>query len=202
MIRWFAAHPTAANLLLVLLVAAGLFAAPQLKRETFPDYRPVEASVEVVYRGASAADVEDAICRRLFDAVKGVEFLDEFGCVAQDNLANATATMAAGGDAIRFLSEIDTEVSAITELPARADPPVVRELHRSDLVAAVAVSGDMPARQLEEYALRLEERIMTLPGVARVAIHGMSQRQWQVEVPLEVLGQHGLSARELARRVA
>ncbi len=202
MIRWFAAHPTAANLLLVLLVAAGLFAAPQLKRETFPDYRPVEASVEVVYRGASAADVEDAICRRLFDALKGVEFLDEFHCVAQDNLASATATMAAGGDAIRFLSEIDTEVSAITELPARADPPVVRELHRSDLVAAVAVSGDMPARQLEEYALRLEERIMTLPGVARVAIHGMSQRQWQVEVPLEVLGQHGLSARELARRVA
>src|SRR5690554_1417284 len=89
MIRWFAAHPTAANLLLILLLAAGLFAAPHLKRETFPDYRPVEVSVEVVYRGASAADVEDAICRRLFDAVKGVEFLDEFGCVAQDNLARS-----------------------------------------------------------------------------------------------------------------
>ena len=29
MIRWFAAHPTAANLLLVLLLAAGLFTAPR-----------------------------------------------------------------------------------------------------------------------------------------------------------------------------
>ncbi|WP_300272472.1 efflux RND transporter permease subunit [Halomonas sp.] len=202
MIRWFAAHPTAANLLLVLLLAAGLFTAPSLKRETFPDYRPVEVSVEVVYRGASAADVEDAICRRLHEAVKGVEFLDEFICVAQDNLASATATMQAGGDPLRFLGEIDTEVSAITELPARADPPVVREMHRSDAVAAVAVSADMPAGQLEEYALRLEERIMALPGVADVAIHGMSQRQWQVEVPGEVLGQHGLSARELARRIS
>lgn len=161
MIRWFAAHPTAANLLLILLLAAGLFAAPHLKRETFPDYRPVEVSVEVLYRGASAADVEDAVCRRLHDAVKGVEFLDEFSCVAQDNLASATATMSAGGDAIRFLNEIDTEVNAITELPARADSPVVRELHRSDMVAAVAVSGDMPMHQLEDYALRLEERIMT-----------------------------------------
>ncbi|WP_163560805.1 efflux RND transporter permease subunit [Halomonas sp. NO4] len=202
MIRWFAAHPTAANLLLVLLLAAGLFAAPSLKRETFPDYRPVEVSVEVVYRGASAADVEDAVCRRLHEAVKGVEFLDEFVCAAQDNLASATATMQAGGDALRFLNEIDTEVGAITELPARADPPVVRELHRSDLVAAVAVSSDMPSGQLEEYALRLEERIMALPGVADVTIHGMSQRQWQVAVPGEVLGQHGLSARELARRIS
>jgi len=202
MIRWFAAHPTAANLLLILLLAAGLFAAPNLKRETFPDYRPVEVSVEVVYRGASAADVEDAVCRRLHEAVKGVEFLDEFSCVAQDNLASATAIMAAGGSAIRFLNEIDTEVSAITELPARADSPVVRELHRNDLVAAVAISSNMPMRQLEDYALTLEERIMTLPGVAEVAIHGKSQRQWQVEVPREVLGQHGLSTQELVRRVA
>ncbi|MCX4186989.1 efflux RND transporter permease subunit [Methylophaga sp. OBS4] len=201
MIRWFACHPTAANLLLVLLIAAGLFAAPQLKRETFPDYRPLEVSVEVVYRGASASDVEDAVCRRLHDAVKGVEYLDEFTCVAQDNLASATATMIPGGDGIRFLNALQTEVRAITDLPVRAEAPVVRELHRSDLVAAVAVTGDMPRRQLEDYALRLEERMMALPGVAKVDIHGMSQRQWQVAVPREVLGQYGLSARDLAGRV-
>jgi len=200
-IRWFAAHPTAANLLLIVILAMGLFTAPSLKRETFPDYRPVEVSVEVVHRGASADDVEDAVCRRLYDAIKGVDYLDEMVCVAQDNAANATATMQSGGDPLRFISDIDTEVGAITELPERAETPVVRELHRSDLVAAVAVSGDLPLAQLEDYALILERRIMTLAGVAGVAIHGLSQRQWQVEVPREVLAQHGLSARELAARV-
>lgn len=202
MIRWFAGHPTAANLLLLLLVAAGLFAAPSLKRETFPDYRPVEVSINVVYRGASAADVEDAVCRRLHDAAKGVEFLDEFICVSQDNLATATATMSSGGDALRFLNELQTEVNAIADLPARAETPIIRELHRSDLVTAVAVSGDMRQSQLEDYALRLEDKIMAIPGVAKVAIHGVSQRQWQIEIPRDVLGQYGLSARELARRVA
>src|SRR6056297_331295 len=200
-IRWFAGHPTAANLLLVVLLAMGLFAAPSLKRETFPDYRPVEVSVEVVYRGASADDVEDAICRRVHDAVKGIDFLDETICVAQDNVASATISMLAGGDPVRFLSDIDTEVNAIDEFPERAEAPVVRELHRNDLVAAVAVAGDMPLAQLEDYAFALERRVMTLPGVASVDIQGVSQRQWQVEVPREVLGQHGLSARELAARV-
>ncbi|MFO7785534.1 MAG: efflux RND transporter permease subunit [Thermodesulfobacteriota bacterium] len=202
MIRWFAAHPTAANLLLILLLAVGLFAAPSLRRETFPDYRPVEVGIDVQYRGASAGDVEDAVCRRLYDGLKGVDFLDELICVAQDNLAVATATMASNGDAIRFLNEIDTEVNALTDLPARAERPVVRELHRSDLVAAVAVGADMPLGDLEDYALTLEGRLMTLPGVAGVVIHGLPQRQWQVEVPREVLGQYGLSARELAARVA
>ncbi|TFH87678.1 efflux RND transporter permease subunit [Billgrantia azerbaijanica] len=202
MIRWFAGHPTAANLLLLLLIAVGLFAAPSLKRETFPDYRPVEASITVTYRGASAADVEDAVCRRLFDAVTGVDFLDEFVCTAQDGLASATATMQDGGDPIRFVSDLDTEVGAITDLPARAEPPVVRELHRSDLVAAVAVAGDMPASDLEDYARDLEARILRLPGVADVAIQGRSQRQWQVTVPRDVLVRHDLTARDLARQVA
>jgi len=200
-IRWFASHPTAANLLLIVLLAMGLFAAPSLKRETFPDYRPVEVSVDVVYRGASADDVEDSVCRRLYDAVKGVDHLDEIVCAAQDNVASAIATMEAGGDAIRFLNDIDTEVNAITDLPARAEAPVVRELHRSDMVAAVAVAGDMPLHQLEDYALALEERIMILPGVANVTIRGLSQRQWQIEASREVLGQHGLSARDLSVRV-
>ncbi len=202
MIRWFASHPTAANLLLLVVIATGLFSLPQLRRETFPDYRPVEVSIEVVYRGASAADVEDAIGERLYEAVKGVEYLEEFICVARDNLATATATMAAGGNPIRFLNELQTEVQAITDLPERAETPVVRELHRSDLVAAVAVTGDLRQSQLEDYALRLEERIMRLPGVAGVTVRGISQRQWQVEVSREVLGQHGLSARELAERIS
>ncbi|MEQ8802810.1 MAG: efflux RND transporter permease subunit, partial [Haliea sp.] len=202
MIRWFAGHPTAANLLLVLLLAAGLFAAPQLKRETFPDYRPTEVSIEVVYRGASAADVEDAICRRLHDAVKGVDFLEELRCVAQDNLASATATMMAGGEVLRFLDELQTEVRALDTLPDRAEAPVIRELHRSDMVVAVAIAGDLPRRQLEDYALQLEERIMALPGVANVTLRGLSQRQWQVEIRRDVLGQYGLSARQLAERVA
>jgi len=202
MIRWFAGHPTAANLLLLVILATGLFAVPDLKRETFPDYRPVEVRVEVQYRGATAADVEDEICQRLHDAMKGVEHLDEIICTARDNRATAVATMQAGGDAIRFLNEVETEVGAITDFPERAEPPVVRELHRSDLVAAVAVTGDMPTDQLETYAYRLEERIMALPGMADVAINGISQRQWQVTVPRDVLGQYGLSARDLAARVA
>lgn len=202
MIRWFAGHPTAANLLLIVLLAVGVFAAPSLKRETFPDYRPVEVSIEVTYRGATAADVEDEICGRVHDAVNGVDYLDELTCAARTNRASAVATMAEGGDPIRFLNEIETEVGAITDLPERAEEPVVRELNRSDLVAAVAVTGDMPRGQLEDYGYRLEDRIMALPGVAGVRIQGVSQRQWQVSVSREVLNQHGLSARELAARVA
>ncbi len=198
MIRWFAGHPTASNLLLLMFIAVGLFAFPTLKRETFPDFRSVEAEISIVYRGATAEDVETAICSPLWDALQAVEGLDELVCTAQDNRARAVATLAAGGDTQRFVNEVRTEVSAIDTFPDRADPAVVRELHRTDLVTSVAVSGDLPARELELFATGLADRIAALPDVAKVVTSGFGSRQFRVEVPRAVLAQHGLTAAGLA----
>lgn len=201
MIRWFAAHPTAANLLLVVLLAMGLLSAPGLKRETFPDHLPVEVSIAVEYRGATAADVEEVVCQRLIEALKGVDYLDELHCTAQDNLASALAKMTPSGESGRFIDDIRTEVDAIADLPPRAERPIIRELHRTDLVAAVAVSGDMSNTHLESYARILEDRILAIDGVVRIETRGLSQRQWQVELSRDELRQYGLSVQDVARLI-
>ena len=201
MIAWFARHPTAANLVLVLIAAAGIIAAPMLKRETFPDFRPTEAEITVLYRGATAGEVEDAVCRRVWDALEAVENLEELTCSARENAARAVATMAPGGDAGRFVNDLRTEVTAIDDFPDAADPPIVRQLHRTDMVASVAVAGDMPAPQLERYASRFQDRLSALPGVARVTMTGFGERQFRITVARAVLVQHGLTASGLAATI-
>lgn len=198
MIAWFARHSTAANLVLVLIAAAGIFAAPTLKRETFPDFRATEAEISVVYRGATASEVEDAICRRIWDAVEAVENLEELTCTAQESAARAVAEMTPGGDPGRFVNDLRTEVTAIDDFPDGADPALVRQLNRTDMVASVAVAGDMPAPQLERYADALKDRLSALPGVARVTLTGFGTRQFLITVPRAALLQHGLSAAVLA----
>ncbi|MGC9370157.1 MAG: efflux RND transporter permease subunit [Paracoccaceae bacterium] len=198
MIRWFATHPTAANLLLVLLLAFGVVSAPTLKRETFPDFRPVEAEISVTYRGAAAEEVEDAICRRLWDALEPVEGLEELTCTAQENSARAVATLAPGGDSEQFVNDIRTEVNAVDDFPAGADPAVVRMLHRTDVVTSVAVAGDLPPVHLERYAIGLQDRLSALPGVAKVVLSGFGERQFRIAVSRAVLAQHGLTADRLA----
>jgi multidrug efflux pump subunit AcrB len=201
MVRWFAGHGTAANLVLIMIVAAGLFAAPTLKRETFPDFLPKEVGVEVAYRGATAADVEDAVCGRLIEALDGLEDLEELSCTAQDNLASAIARMTEGGEVARFLDDIQTEVAAIDDLPPRAEAPVVRELHRTDLVAAVSVTGPMSPNHLKSYGKSLQSRLLSLPGVAQVDLRGFSDRELQIEASRNVLKQHGLSVSDVAELV-
>lgn len=201
MIRWFAGHPTAANLLLVLFLAAGVMAAPGLKRETFPDFRPVEVEISIPYKGAAASDVEDAICRPLWDALQPVEGLEELVCVAQDNLARAVATMSADANALRFVNDIRTEVSAIDDFPDNTDLPIVRDLHRTDVVASIAIAGELPERDLERYADDLKDRVANLSGVARVVMSGFGTRQIRIETPRAVLAQHGLTASGLAATI-
>jgi multidrug efflux pump subunit AcrB len=179
----------------------GCLAAPTLKRETFPDFLPKEVGIDVEYRGATAADVEDAVCRRLIDALEGLEDLKELTCTAQDNLASATAEMAARGQFARFLDDIQTQVAGIRDLPPRAEAPVVRELHRTDLVAAVSVTGPMSANHLKSYAEELKDRLLPLPGVAEVDIKGFSDRELQIEMSRHVLQQHGLSVSDVAQLV-
>jgi multidrug efflux pump subunit AcrB len=202
MIRWFAGHPTAANLLLLLFLAAGVLSAPGLLRETFPDFRPVEAEITVPYRGAAAEDVESAICAPLWDRVQGVEGLETLTCTAQSGRARAVATMAPGNDALRFVNGLRTEVAAIDSFPDRADPAIVRELHRNDPVTSVAVSGDLPLSELDLYADALSDRLTALPGVASVTRSGLGPRTLRITARRAVLDQHGLTPAALAGAIA
>ena len=202
MITWFVRHPTAANLLLILIAAAGIMAAPTLERETFPDFRDTEAEISVIYRGATARDVEDAICNRIWEAVDSVEYLRELTCTSQENVARAVATMQASGDAGGFVTDLRTEISAVDDFPVEADPAIVRQLHRSDAVVSVAVAADMPPAQLELYAADLQDKLAALDDVAQVRMTGFGERQYRITVARAVLLQHGLTVSELASRIS
>ena len=61
MIRYFAGHPTAANILMFIILLLGLAALPELNKETFPEIKPYKVQVTVNYFGASASEVEEGI---------------------------------------------------------------------------------------------------------------------------------------------
>ena len=202
MIRYFAAHPTAANLLMIIFLVLGLFALPGLQRATFPDFVATAVEVRVPYPGATADDVEDSICRRIEGAVDAVEYVAEVRSEARDGVGIVTLEMSEGGDPSTFLTDIKTEVEAITEFPDRAEPPSVRPIQRTDRVISVAITGAMPATDLKAYAEDVRERLRREPGVSLVTLTGFGQRQIRVEVAAVTLAQYGISAEDLAEVVS
>ena len=202
MIRFFAGHPTAANLLMILFLALGLSALPDLKRETFPDFTPSELETTVAYPGSGPEDVEEALCRPLEDAIEGVTFLEEARCEAAEGRARLVTRMSEGGDFAAFLADVKTEIDAIDDFPNESEPPVLRTLGRRDTVVTLAITADAELTQLKSYAEGVKERLQRKRGVAQVDIEGFSDRQVRIELSLALLHRHGLSVNDVAAKVA
>ena len=202
MIAFFARHPTAANLLMLLILVLGLVALPSLRRETFPDFTINQVQVKVLYPGATAEEVENAVCQRIEDAVDRVENVDEVICEAREGIATATVDMTDGADPDRSLEDVKTEVEAIDTFPDLVKKPVISRLNRTDRVTSIAITGPMAPADLKVYAEGVRDRLLTVAAVSQVTLSGFSDRQFRIELDEAALRRHGLSAEDVARTMA
>ena len=201
MIAFFARHPTAANLFMIGFLVLGLFTLPNLRRDTFPRIQPSKVQISVAYPGSRAEDVEEAICRRLEDAIDAVNQVDKISCEAREGLAQAVVEMQEGGDLDRFASDVKTEIDAITDFPDRAEDPIIKQLGLTDFVAAVAVTGFANPTALKAYAEALKARMVQDPQITKVEIEGFSDHQIRIELAEAALKQLGLSVADVARQI-
>jgi len=201
-IRFFASHPTAANLMMAAFLILGLVMAPGLLLETFPRLSIKQVEIRVVYPGASPADVERAICRRIEDAVDGVENIAEIRCEARENVGIATVEMFQGEDIDQFFLDLKTEIEAITEFPDSAEDPVLIQAGRTDFVASLAITGIPQRTELKTYAEAVKERLLRWGGIPQVEITGFSDRQFRIEISDAAARELGLSLDAVAKAVS
>ena len=70
-LAWFARNNVAANLLMVTIIVGGLLMISRLKVEIFPEFETDLVIITVPYLGAAPAEVEEAVCVRVEEAIQG-----------------------------------------------------------------------------------------------------------------------------------
>ncbi len=201
MIRYFAEHPTAANILMTVIILSGLVALPGLNKETFPaiDNRKVQVSVH--YPGASPLEAEDGICKPLEEAVDGINFLEEQQCVARENSALLTLTMLEAGAGETFLADVKSAVDGINTFPDAAEEPLVEQLGRTQPVVSVAITAELTQRELKALAEYYRAQLLKIPAIPIVRVEGFSKHELRVQIRTETLRQYGLSVEEVANLI-
>jgi len=202
MIRYFAGHPTAANLMMIAFLVIGFLAVPDLSRETFPRTEPRRVEVTVAYPGARPEDVEEAICQRIEDAIDGINNVSEIECEAKEGIGRAVVEMSEGQNLDRFFAEVSTEIDAIDDFPDKAETPIIRQLGRTDFVASVAITGPESRPRLKAYAEAVKDRMLQWGGISKVSISGFSDHQIRIELADGTLRQFGLSTSDIADAIS
>jgi len=200
-ISWFTRHRTAANLLLVLLIALGLMAMPRMRAQFFPDIIIDNVTVSVTWEGASAEDMDSAIVQLLEPALLAVEGVESSNASSRENSASVVLEFEPDWDMGRAADEVQAALDQITTLPDEADEPVVRRGAWRDSVTDVVITGPVGTEQLARIADEFVTRLFDA-GVTRTTIEGVAAPETVVEVPGANLIAHRITMEEIATAIA
>ncbi|NOQ88821.1 MAG: AcrB/AcrD/AcrF family protein, partial [Gammaproteobacteria bacterium] len=203
MIRYFTEHPTAGNILMMAIIAIGLFSLTNLNKESFPLLDPSKVKVTMAYPGASPADVEDGICNRLEDATDGISFLHEQKCDARDNVAIFTLEMHEAGNIDVFYDDIKAAIDGVSDFPDETEDAIIQQLGRISLVANVAITSEnLTTAELKALTESYRNKLLAIPEIPIVTVGGFSTHQLQVLIEPDNLLKYQLSVLDIANLIA
>ena len=200
LIELFARHPVACNLVMVIMLLVGAASLTRLNMQYFPDYDVDVITVEALWRGAAAEDVETAITGPLERELLTLVGLEESTSLSRLGASRISLRYEEGTDMALALEEVKDRVASIRNLPASAEEPVISRIVDYEPVARLLVSGgDLP--RLRPIVRRIERELLGR-GIARIDVSGLPPEELAIQVPSATLRDLDTSLAEVARRVA
>jgi multidrug efflux pump subunit AcrB len=191
-IAWCAENHVAANLAMVVIVAAGLGTLPTLTQELLPEIELDTISVSVVYPGASPQEVESSITNRIEDELQGRAGIKRIRSSSAEGVSSVSAELMAGEDVRRRLDDIRAAIDSIDTFPQDAEEPVIQQLEIENRVLNVTLSGTVDERLLKRTGQQIRDEIAALPGVSDVQLKMARPYEIAIEVSEAALQRHGL----------
>lgn len=200
-IAYFVRHPTIANLLLVLMLAAGVIVAPQMRTQFFPDVVVDNITVSVGWTGAGASDVDAAIVQVMEPALMAVDGVTSTSARATEGNARIVMEFEPGHDMDRAERDVTTVIAAIPDLPEDAGDPAIRRSNWSDRVTDIVIGGPVGVDQLARLADELAARLFAA-GVTQASVQGVAAPLTVVEVPSLSLIRHDIGLSDISDAIA
>ena len=201
-IAWMANHKVASNLLMFVLILAGLLGAFQTKQEVFPSFSKDAVSVTVAYPGASPKEVEQGIILAVEERVRGIEGVKRVESTAREGSGTVTVSMLVGADQDQMLADVKGEIDRITTFPNEAEEPAVALGKKRSQVISIVLSGDQSLQTLHALAERARADLLANPEITSLELEGVPPLEVAIEIPRETLRKYGLSLRQVAGEVS
>ncbi|MEM8591671.1 MAG: efflux RND transporter permease subunit [Pseudomonadota bacterium] len=201
LLSYFTRHGTAANLLLMVMLFAGIASFPQMRAQFFPDVVVDDITVITHWDGAGAEDADAGIVQILEPALLAVEGVTGTTGTSREGAGYVRLEFEPGWDMARATDDVQVAVDAVSgDLPEGAEEPEVQRGTWRDRVTDVVIRGPVGADQLGLFADELVARLYA-EGVTRTTIRGVAAPSTLVEVTSMSLVRHDLTMREIAEAI-
>ena len=201
LIGLFSHHPVAANLLMVMMLLAGVWGIKQLNTQFLPTFQIENVTVQIDWSGASAEDVEDLITLPLEQSLRDIDHVKRMTSSSTEGGSQITLEFLPDTDMGLAVGQVEQQVDQVQDLPVGIDRPVVTKVALYELVASLLITGPSDLSQLRNLTNRFETELLDR-GISKVEINGLPKEQIAIEIPSVRLRELDLSLDEVGRRVA
>ena len=202
LIDWFTRNGVAANILMVAIVAAGIYSAiNKIILQEFPDYPSRTIQVQVQYRGSTPTETEEAIVLRLEENLFDIEGLEEMDGRASSNSGSVSLTINDNYDLDRALDEVKNRVDTIRTFPVEAERPQITLFGLQERVITVVIAGDLSEGEMKRLGETIRDEIGGLENITLTALKAVRPYEIAIEVSEATLKEYGLSFDQVVRAV-
>jgi CzcA family heavy metal efflux pump len=197
LIDWSVRNRLLVMLLAVTLVVWGTMRAGDSDMDVFPEFAPPQVIVETDAPGLVAQEVEALVSHPLETAINGTPGVTLVKSVSQAGVSLITVTFQYGSDIYTARQLISEKVqSASSRLPKLANLPQLLPIMSAvgDILKIGMTSDRLSPMQLRTMAdWTVRNRVLAVPGVARVYVMGGDVKQFLVLVNPEKLKSFGVN---------
>ena len=201
LIAIFCNHPVAANLLMAMMLMAGFWGIKQLNTQFFPTFNIEYVTVQTVWSGASAGDVEELITTSLEKELRDVDFVKEMTSTSAEGVSVITLEFEEGTDMGLAVNQVKERVDLVRDLPEDSETSEVSKVVNYEGITRLLVAGPDDIDELRALVNGFEAELLER-GIAKIFITGLPEEQIAIEVPSRELRRLGLSLDDIGRRVA
>jgi CzcA family heavy metal efflux pump len=180
-----------------LLLAYGYRTIRSAPLDVFPEFAPPKVEVQTEAPGLSTEEVESLISMPLENALNGTPGLTTIRSKSVLGLSSVVLLFHEGTNIDKARQYVQERVAGeAVRLPAVARPPVILQpLSSLSRLMSIGVSSKSVSQQdLTVLALwTIRPKLMSIPGVANVAIWGQRDKQFQVLVDPDRLRANGVT---------
>ncbi|MEM7018040.1 MAG: efflux RND transporter permease subunit [Pseudomonadota bacterium] len=200
-ISWFARNHIAANLLLGVMVIAGLASLPSMPQKSFPDIDLKLITISVLYLGAAPEEVEEGVCVRIEEALEGVQGVEKISSSANEGACSVSVELFESADESRTLSDVKNRVDAIDTFPQETEKPIITLVATERVVMDIAITGPTDEHELKAIGQQVRDELAALRGVTQVELSNTRPYEISIEISEASLRRYGLTFQQVANAI-
>jgi len=191
--KWSINNRVTVNLIMIFIMVGGLLTVMQMRREMFPQFALDMINISVPYPGASPEEVEEGVCIKIEEKIKGIEGISRTISNSHEDLGSVTVELDSKAEVQSVLDDIKTEVDLIDTFPDEAEDPIITEIINRNPAITVAVYGDLSEKLLREIAEGIRDDLIDTDAISLADLVGVRDYEISVEISEENLRRYNIS---------